>query len=72
MLQKAGFDVDLTAHAHIYYVLEPGKMGNPCPAIGGGGPEMDSATVMVLQKDGKELTLKVFNTKGETILLRRL
>lgn len=72
VLQKAGFDVDLTAHAHIYYVLEPGKMGNPCPAIGGGGPEMDSATVMVLQKDGKELTLKVFNTKGETILLRRL
>ena len=70
-LQDADFDMDITAHAHRYYVLEKNVKGNPCPVIAGGGPEEKGATIMVLQKDGKELRMRVFNTKGETLLDRQ-
>lgn len=70
-LQDADFDMDITAHAHRYYVLEKNVKGNPCPVIAGGGPEERGATIMVLQKDGKELRMRVFNTKGETLLDRQ-
>ena len=33
----------------------------------GGGYRMDGATVMVLQKKGKEMTLRVLNAKGESL-----
>jgi hypothetical protein len=33
----------------------------------GGGYRMDGATVMILQKKGKEMTLRVLNAKGETL-----
>ena len=47
--------------------LPYGTNGNNFPVIVGGGYRMDGATVMVLQKKGKDMTLKVLNTKGETL-----
>lgn len=71
-LQKAGFDMDLTAHAHRFYVLEKNEKGNPCPVIAGGGPEENGrhATVMALEKDGGALRLRVFDIEGNTLLDR--
>jgi len=36
--------------------------------IVGGGYKLDSATVMVLRKKGDEMSVRVLNAKGETLL----
>lgn len=66
-LSKAPFNVSLNAHTHRYASYPKGEVGNNFPVIVGGGYRMDEATVMVLQKKGKEMTLRVLNTKGETL-----
>ena len=45
-----------------------GKLDNNFPVIVGGGYDMDSATVMVIEKKKGELRIKVLNTKGEILL----
>ena len=75
LLEKAKFDINLTAHAHFYYVIEKGQQGNPMPCVGGGGPHMGGkhvGTVMVLQKTGDKLRLRVFSAEGKTLLDRDL
>lgn len=75
LLEKAGFDIDLTAHAHKHYVFEKGQQGNPMPIVAGGGPETsgsEMATVTVLQKDGKQLRLRVFSLEGKVLVDRNL
>lgn len=64
LLDKAPFTVDLTAHVHSYEVFPTGTIKNPFPVIRGGGPNLDSATMAVLRKRGKELTLTILDTKG--------
>ena len=53
ILEKAPFAVSINAHTH--------------PVVVGGGYRMDGATVMILQKKGKAMTLRVLNAKGETL-----
>ena len=48
--------------------LTKGKLDNNFPVIVGGGYDMDSATVMVIEKKKGELRIKVLNTKGEILL----
>lgn len=75
LLVKAGFDVNLVAHAHFFYSYDKGVKGNPCLCVGGGGPSMDGkeqGTVMVLQKNGGSLRLRVFNTHGAVLFDRML
>ncbi len=75
LLQKGKFDVDITAHAHSFYVMEPGDKGNPMPCIGGGGPAMEGGeigTVMALQKKGDKLRLRVWDVSGKLRLDRQL
>lgn len=67
-LLKASFDISLNAHTHRFSYYPEGKAGNPYPVVIGGGYKPESATVMVLQKKDKEMSLKVINIKGETIL----
>ncbi len=71
LLAKAPFDVNLSAHTHQYAFHPRGTVGNPFPVAIGGGYKPESATVMVLRKKGKELSLQVLNTKGETLLEKR-
>lgn len=72
ILSKAPFDISLNAHTHEFNYLPKGKDGNNYPVVIGGGYNPNEATVMVLQKKKKEMTLKVLNTKGETILNLKL
>ena len=44
------------------------RMNHNFPVIVGGGYDMDSATVMVIEKKKGELRIKVLNTKGEILL----
>lgn len=68
LLAKAPFDVNISAHTHSYAFHPEGTTGNPFPVVVGGGYTPESATVMILRKKGKTLSLQVLNTKGETWL----
>lgn len=72
ILEKAPFAVSLNAHTHRFACYPKGTVGNPYPVVVGGGYRMDGATVMVLQKKGKDMTLRVLNTKGETLQMLNL
>ena len=67
-LAKGKFDVALNAHTHKYEFLEKGADGNTYPVVIGGGNNEKSATVAVLEKKGKSLTLEVMNVKGDSLL----
>lgn len=68
LLAKAPFDVNLSAHTHQYAFHPKGSLGNNFPVIVGGGYRMDSATVMILKKKGKEMSLRVLDTQGRILL----
>ena len=68
LLAKAPFNICINAHTHRHAYYPKGTAnGNNFPVMVGGGYRMDGATVMVLQKKGKEMTLRVLNAKGETL-----
>lgn len=67
LLAKAPFDINISAHTHRYTYYPKGEAGNNFPVVVGGSQRIDTSTVMVLQKKGKDMTLKVLNTKGETL-----
>lgn len=68
ILAQAPFDICLNAHTHRFNHIEKGKDGNNFPVVVGGGSNEQSATVSILRKTGKQMTLTVLNVKGETLL----
>lgn len=68
LLKKAPFDINLCAHTHQHIYHPKGTVGNNFPLVVGGGYKPDGATVMILKKEGKEMTLRVLNMKGEEVL----
>lgn len=68
LLAKAPFSVCINAHTHRHAYYPKGEgVNNNFPVVVGGGYRMEDATVMVLRKKGKEMTLRILNTKGETL-----
>lgn len=67
LLKKAPFNVSLNAHTHVYTSHAEGSLGNSFPVVIGGGYDMKDATVMVLTRRGRLMTLKVLNTRGEVL-----
>lgn len=57
----------LNAHTYQHEFLPTGKLGNPFPVAVGGGPEQETATMMVLRKKGKTMSLQVLNTEGKEV-----
>lgn len=68
LLAKAPFDWAINGHTHEYTFYPGGTGGHVYPIVVGGGYSLKSATVMVLTKKGKELSLKVLNTEGRSLL----
>lgn len=69
ILAKAPFDIDIAGHTHHHIYYPPATQeGNPVPVVIGGGYKMDSATMMVLQRKGRAMTLTVLNPKGDELL----
>lgn len=68
LLDGAPFDICLNAHTHRHAFHPAGSAGNTFPVVVGGGYSMEGATVMVLEKKGEDMTLKVLDTAGNTIL----
>ena len=72
LLAKAPFDVSINAHTHRFAYWPKGSVGNNFPVVIGGGNRPENATVMILSKKGKVMTLKALNTKGETLQIINL
>ena len=64
---KGTFDVAIGAHTHEFRYHAPGTEGNAFPVFVGGGPATKSATMMVLSKKGKQLTLRVLSGEGREL-----
>ena len=60
------FDIAITGHLHSYAFHTKGKVNNPFPLVVGGGNSEKSATVTILEKKGKKLTLKALWIDGKT------
>lgn len=67
VLSKSKFDIALNAHTHEYKFVEKGMDKNVFPVVIGGGPQKGGATVMILTKNGKAMTLKTVNDLGDTL-----
>lgn len=67
ILAKAPFSLAVNAHTHIYSRHAKGALGNNFPVYIGGGPRMDKATVMVLDKKEDVLTIRVLDTAGKVL-----
>lgn len=72
VLEKAPVDLALNGHTHRFQFYETGQYGNPYPMLIGGGPSHKSATVIVLEKRGKTLRVKVLDTKGTPLWERSM
>jgi len=68
ILEIAPFNVSINAHTHRFRYIPKGELGNNFPVVIGGGSNEQTATVMILQKQGNQMTLTVLNTDGETLL----
>ncbi len=68
VLAKAPFNICLNGHTHRFNYIVKGAEGNNFPVVVGGGSNEQAATVAVLRKQGKQMNLKILNTKGETLL----
>lgn len=65
ILEDAPFDVALNGHTHRFAYHPEHTVGNHFPVVVGGGSDPQSATMMVLEKVGKKMTLRVLDVKGE-------
>ena len=72
IIASAPFDVVLNGHTHRFEYIPTGKAGNNFPVVIGGGNNERTATVKILQKKGEEMTLRVLNAEGETLLFLEL
>ena len=72
ILAKAPFDICLNGHVHQFNHITKGADENNFPVVIGGGNNAQSATVSILSKQGKQMTLTVLNAEGETLLTLNL
>lgn len=67
ILEKSSWDLGLFAHTHHFKYYETDSIQNPFPVYVGGGSSVEAATMAVIRKEGKKLTLKIYNAKGELL-----
>ena len=68
ILKYAQFDVSLHGHTHRFAYHPVGSLENNFPVVVGGGNNPESGTLMVLEKKGDKMTLKVLDTNAKELL----
>lgn len=66
-LKTAPFNLSINGHTHRRTYHLPGMVGNNYPVVIGGGSSVEGATVMLLNRRGDELSLKMLSAYGETL-----
>lgn len=72
IMQKAPFNIGINAHTHRYRFMPKGEAGNPFPVLIGGSNREEGATVTLLRKQEKTLTLTVLDAGGNEKLQMEL
>ena len=67
LLKKAPFNICINGHTHQFAYHPENTVGNTFPVVIGGGNRPESATLMILQKKGNDMTLTIRDTKGKTL-----
>lgn len=67
VLQDAPITLAICGHTHRAEICPAGTEGNSYPVAIGGGSGEQEATVMLLEADPRQLTLKMFDTEGQMI-----
>ena len=67
LLNKASIDVALNGHTHRVAHHEKGAKENNYPILVGGGKQVKTATVMILEKKKGELRIRVINADGTVL-----
>lgn len=68
LLSSAPFNIALNGHTHRYAHHPKGTVGNNFPVVIGGGYKPDGAVIMILRKNGNNMTLSVLTPVGESKL----
>lgn len=72
ILKNAKFNISIQGHMHKFTYYPKNSIGNNYPVVIGGGNSVEDATVMILEKKGEEMTLRVLNAHGEELLKKSL
>ncbi|MDR0349181.1 MAG: metallophosphoesterase [Tannerella sp.] len=64
ILANAPFDIAVNGHTHRFAYLPKGSEGNNFPVVIGGGPRIEEAYMLVLQKKGRHLTFRALDVEG--------
>ena len=72
ILKDAPFNVSLHGHTHRFAYHPENSIGNNYPVVIGGGNNTESATIMILEKKGSEMSLRVLDAKGVELLKKSL
>lgn len=64
VLANAPFDVAINGHTHRFTYHPKGSVGNNFPIVVGGGPKIEGAYMLVLQKRGKQLIFRALDVEG--------
>lgn len=67
VLKKADIDVALNGHTHRFRHYAAGESGCLYPVVVGGGPSLKSATMTIVRKQNKTLSLEIINAQGQTL-----
>lgn len=71
ILKKASWDVGLFAHTHEFRFYETDSIA-PFPIYIGGGYDLQTATMAVIRKEDKKMSLEVYNAEGQILLRKEL
>ena len=67
-LEKGNFDLGIFGHTHHWRFYAPKEINdNPFPVYIGGGYETEGATIALLRKEGRQLTLTIMNCDGKVL-----
>ncbi len=67
LLKKAKFDAAINGHTHRFKFHPKGSVENNFPVFVGGDYSLKDATLMLVEKKGETMTIKVLNAKGEIL-----
>ncbi len=67
LLSQAHINLAINAHTHAAAFLPAEAANNAYPIANGGGPELKSATVMILEADRTHFKLRMLNAEGQEV-----
>jgi len=67
VLKDAPIDLAISGHTHKNNLVDTNAMGNPYPLLIGGGPSIESATLIVLQADAQSCRVSMRDVDGKEL-----